>query len=310
MSKRVITFVCISTILALCFTGCTKVPRLDTTTANNTSDAISVNNTIEDVTIVSDPTDNTTEATDPPVASASLAEILASAPVVDDQSMLCFPGIKWGVSPKTVKDVLELTEEQVLYDTPVGDSYALRVTDISFFGEDVVCGEFQFYARNGEYALSNIRLYYPDDTDMSAVKDTLLDIYGVPNEGEGFTRYKVSNGAVEADTDWGYSADFSDEETFVMGWWESAAKRADVLPAKVQETMIESGYLTYYAERLDPADPSSRELILEYLENDPAVLLYCTNGSSTGNYGSSYLTKNVVSFNALEYMIQLLYNSK
>ena len=74
--------------------------------------------------------------------------------------------------------------------------------------------------------------------------------------------------------------------------------------------MIESGYLTYYMERLDPADPSTRDLILEYLNKDPAVRLYCTNGSNAGNVGFQYYTKNEVSFSALDYMIQLLYNSK
>ena len=298
-------------VTALCFVGCSKVPTEDTTTANNiTTGAATVNTTTEDATVASAPTENTTVATDPPVVPATLAEILASAPVVDDQSMLCFPGTKWGATPNAVKDVLGLSEEQILADKPFGDGYILSVTGIPFFGSEVVCGEFKFSARNDEYGLATITLYYPDDTDMAAVKEALVDIYGIPNDGEGFNRYKVSNGAVESYSDGGYSADFDKEETFVTGWWESTAKRTDVLPTEVREAMIESGYLTYYVERLDPTDPSSRELTLEYLENDPAVFLYCTNGSSTGNLGSPYYTKNVVSFDALEYIIQLLYNSK
>ena len=265
-----------------------------------------VDDPTDDTSAASEPTEDTAQSANP----ATLADIMASVPALDDGSMLCFPGTRWGSTPEEVKAVLNVAEEQIITDQPNGDSYILLVEDVPFFGCEVVSAEFKFIARNNEFGLATVNLYYPDGTDMSTVEAALLDLYGTPNEGQGFTRYKVSNGTVEPYSAWGFTSSFSGEGPFVMNWWESTAKRADLLPAAVQEAMIESGYLTYYMERLDPADPSTRDLILEYLNNDPAVLLYCTNGSNAGNVGFQYYTKNEVSFSALDYMIQLLYNSK
>ena len=258
----------------------------------------------------SEPTEDTAQSTDPPTSPATLADIMASVPALDDGSILCFPGTRWGSTPEEVKAVLNVAEEQIITDQPNGDSYILLVEDVPFFGSEVVSAEFKFIARNNEFGLATVNLYYPDGTDMSTVEAALMDLYGTPNEGQGFTCYEVSNGTVNTSSAWGFTPNFSGKGPFVMNWWESTAKRADLLPAAVQEAMIESGYLTYYMERLDPADPSTRDLILKYLNNDPAVLLYCTNGSNAGNVGFQYYTKNEVSFSALDYMIQLLYNSK
>ena len=269
-----------------------------------------VDDPTDDTSAASEPTEDAAQSADPPTSPATLADIMASVPALDDVSTLCFPGTRWGSTPEEVKAVLNVAEEQIITDQPNGDSYILLVENVPFFGSEVVSAEFKFIARNNEFGLATVNLYYPDGTDMSTVEAALMDLYGTPNEGQGFTCYEVSNGTVNTSSAWGFTPNFSGKGPFVMNWWESTAKRADLLPAAVQEAMIESGYLTYYMERLDPADPSTRDLILEYLNNDPAVLLYCTNGSNAGNVGFQYYTKNEVSFSALDYMIQLLYNSK
>jgi len=247
---------------------------------------------------------DTTLATDPPVAPATQSEILASIPDVDEVSMLCFPGLKWGDSVETVKTVLGVTEDQIKLDEPYGEAYNLWLENVSFFGGDIASGQFRFFEKNGEYYLESIKLYYVDGTDMTAVEDALRDHYGVPKDGEGFTSYTISNGTVKSRTEPAYTYDFDKDKTKVKSWWESAAKRADLLPADVLEAMVENGHVTYYTERLNPADPPTRPLIQEYLNSDPAVLLYCTNGEKLGQIP---YTKNVVSFNAHLYVYQLLY---
>ena len=247
---------------------------------------------------------DTTLPTDPPVTPATQSEILASIPDVDEVSMLCFPGLKWGDSVETVKTVLGVKEEQIKLDEPYGDAYHLWLENVSFFGGDIASGQFRFLEKNGEYYLESIKLYYVDGTDMTAVEDALRDQYGAPKDGEGFTVYTISNGTVKSRTEPAFTYDFDKDKTKVKSWWESAAKRADLLPADVLEAMVENGHVTYYTERLNPADPPTRPLIQEYLNSDPAVLLYCTNGEKLGQIP---YTKNVVSFNAHLYVYQLLY---
>ena len=250
---------------------------------------------------------DTTLPTDPPVTPATQLEILASIPDVDEVSMLCFPGLKWGDSVETVKTVLGVTEDQIKLDEPYGEAYGLWLENVSFFGGDVANGQFTFFEKNGEYYLESIKLYYVDGTDMTAVEDALRDHYGAPKDGEGFTVYTISDGAVKSRTNPAFTYDFDKDKTKVKSWWESAAKRADLLPADVQEAMIETGHITYYTERLDPADPTTRPLIQEYLNSNPAVVLYCTNGEKLGQIP---YTKNVVSFSAHTYVYQLLFCRK
>lgn len=234
-------------------------------------------------------------------------------PSVGDSALLELPGIKWGATPEEVKEVLNLTDEQIIDESLYGGSYwRIYVTDVRFFGEKVSFGQFTFRPRmeSGEYSLSSVELYYPDDTDMNIVNDALVEIYGSPkDEALGFTRYKVENGTVRSYDDPGPNLDRS-QQTRMINWWESTAKRADVLTADIQELMISTGYLTYSGIRtIDPEDPSSRDLALEYLANDSAVFLCCTD-SARVDAGNQYYTKNLVTFDASEYIWALVYYGK
>lgn len=232
---------------------------------------------------------------------------------VDDLTTLELPGIKWGATPEEVKAVLNVTETQILADEPKGDGYRLFVTEVPFFGEEVFFGMFAFSQnpRTEEFILTSVQLYYPDETDMTPVKDTLIEIYGSPKPGTGFTRYKIQNNAVESYTDNGFSTIYSKSESEpLMAWWESEAKWSDVLPNDVQDALIANGMLTTNVDKIDPADPADRELALEYLDKESAVFLYCTDSSNAGANGYPYYTKNVVYFDAKEYMWQIIYYSK
>ena len=227
-----------------------------------------------------------------------------------DPSMLCFPGLKWGATVEEVKQALNVTDKQIISDQAHGDNtWALWITDVNMFGEEVAYANliFMTFPWHEEYGLCDVQLYYPDETDMTIVKDMLVDLYGEPKDGLGFTRYKVSQGAVESYTDSGTNlAAYEGQSTRMIHWWESTAKRADVLPADVVDAMIESGIIDLTGNAFDTSDPSSREAALEYLKKDPAVFLYCTDSSSAGTVGVDHYTKNVVHFDAMEYMWQLL----
>lgn len=232
---------------------------------------------------------------------------------VDDLTTLELPGIKWGATPEEVKAVLNVTETQILADEPKGDGYRLFVTEVPFFGEEVFFGMFAFSQnpRTEEFVLTSVQLHYPDETDMTPVKDALIEIYGAPKPGTGFTRYKIQNNAVESYTDNGFSTIYSNSESEpLMAWWESEAKWSDVLPNDVQDALITNGMLTTNVDKIDPADPVDRELALEYLDKESAVFLYCTDSSNAGANGYPYYTKNVVYFDAKEYMWQIIYYSK
>ena len=227
-----------------------------------------------------------------------------------DVSLLELPGVKWGATVEEVKQALNVTDKQIISDQAYGDNtWSLWVADVTMFGEKVAYANLIFmnFPWHEEYGLCDVQLYYPDETDMTGVKDVLVEIYGEPKDGLGFTRYKVSQGTVESYTDSGTDlAAYEGQSTRMINWWESSAKRADVLPADVMDAMIESGIIDFTGNVVDTSDPSSREAVLECLKKDPAVFLYCTDSSSAGTVGAEHYTKNVVHFDATQYMWQLL----
>ena len=222
---------------------------------------------------------------------------------LNTQTMLEIPGMTWGATPEEVKAALNLPEENYLEDGLLADTSRMIVAeDFTLFGEEVAYGRFSFmrHLSTQNWALSSVELYYKDETDMAAVKDALTELYGGPNEDPGFTKYRISNGTVVEDVEMGFSGTRIGEGV-VSGWWQSTAKRVHVLPADVMEKMIASGIAdpSGLGTGLDPADPGSRDVVLDYLSKDSAVLLYCTNSkSSDNNMLPQYTTSNAVVFNA------------
>lgn len=227
-----------------------------------------------------------------------------------------YPGIKWSATPDEVRQILNLTEDQIVLDTKVeaypeyedsNEGWRLYVTDITFFGQKVKYGLFFFIRAPwvDEFALSSIQLYYPDDADMTVVKDGLIKEYGEPKDGLGFTLYRIRSGAVESYTDQGATlVNYAGQTSRMIHWWESPAKLADVFPADVQEAIIAK----YSAPEFE--NNADREVVLEYLQKSPAVRIYCTDSSKSGTIGYPYYTKNVVYIDASDYTHQLQYYSK
>ena len=254
-----------------------------------------------DNTVATDPTDDTTAAVTPPTEEAFLLE---------------FPDIPWDSTPEEVRQLLNLTDAQIVLDEKIeadpkreesNESWKLYVTDVTFFGQKVKFGLFNFvrYPWVEDFALTSIQLYYPDDADMTIVQNALTQTYGSSKDGLGFTRCKISQGAAEIYTDSGTKLyNYEGQESQMIHWWESTAKRADVYPENVQEAMI-----TSFANP-ESITHAEREVVLEWLEKDPAVLLYCTDSSRSGAIGYYYYTKNVVFFDASDYTHQIQYYGK
>ena len=239
----------------------------------------------------------------------------AGNPKVKSEDMLEIPGMKWGAARDEVKAALNLPEDNYAYDAVYGVNdrvWIIIVQDFTLFEEEVAYGRFWFtkYTANHDYALSSAELYYKDDADMAIVRNELTELYGAENEGLGFTCYRVRNGAVESYTEAGFSVNRNGTEETINAWWESNAKRADILSTEIQEKMLTSKILdtSGVGSGLDPDDPGSREIIQEYLQKDPAVLLQCSNNANLEYIvAPSYATQKAVRFDASTYVWAIQY---
>lgn len=223
---------------------------------------------------------------------------------VGDPSMLELPGMKWGDTPETIKSVLNLPEENYLVDAQLAQTRWLMVVgDFNFFGEEVAYGRFHYtrHLSTQDWALSSVELYYKEDSDMAAVKEELIELYGAPNEDLGFTRYRIRKGEIEEYVDPGFTSNFVDVDEPVFGWWQSETKRGEVLSEEIVDRMVASAIVdtSSVGTGLDPADPASRDVVLDYLNKESATLLHCSNNKVSKNVMlPQYTTPYAVYFDA------------
>jgi hypothetical protein len=87
----------------------------------------------------------------------------------------------------------------------------------------------------------------------------------------------------------------------VFGWWQSETKRAGVLSEEIVDRMVASAIVdtSGLGTGLDPADPASRDVILDYLNKESATLLCCSNNKISRNVMlPQYTTPYAVYFDA------------
>ena len=221
-------------------------------------------------------------------------------PKVDDPAMLEFPGLKWNATPEEVKENLGLKNKQILVDKQVEgseymDTWVLSAAEVPVFGEEVVQVQFHFVRYTGydKFGLDSIRIYYPDDVDMSVIRDTMIGIYGTGNS-RGITRYNISNGILRSSIDDKLHANVPDA---LLYCWVNTTKGTDVLSKEIQEEIIS----VYTNSEFD--NIADRDVVLEYLEKSPLVTLYCTDSAGEGNISNDDLfTCNHVNFSAGTYI--------
>lgn len=241
---------------------------------------------------------------DPAVDTTAATNPVEDELKVGDPSMLELPGMKWGATPEEVKAVLDLPDENYLVDAQLAQTRWLTVVgDFNFFGEEVAYGRFHYtrHLSTQDWALSSVELYYKEDTDMAAVKEELIALYGAPNEGLGFTRYRIYKGEIEEYVDPGFTSNFVDVDEPVFGWWQSETKRAGVLSEEIVDRMVASAIVdtSGLGTGLDPADPASQDVILDYLNKESATLLCCSNNKVSKNVMlPQYTTPYAVYFDA------------
>ena len=225
-----------------------------------------------------------------------------------DPAMLELAGIKWGATPEDVRAALNLPTEKYLHDISYGDNLWLMILeDFEFFGEEVAYGRLWFRKLSGiaEYALESAHFFYENEADMATVKATLTDIYGRPTDELGFNRYRIYNGVLESYTDAGFKGNYTDVDEPIYGWWQSRAKKADVLSAEVMQKMVASGIVepSPSVTGLERDDPANLNIVMEYLKKESAAQLYCTNGLvGTPIPAPQYSTPYAVIFDAGDYI--------
>lgn len=210
-----------------------------------------------------------------------------------DVSLLEFPGVEWNMTPEEVKTNLGLSAKQILVDaqgqgSEYMDTWVLTATDIQLFGEEIAQAQFHFVKYTGydHFGLDSVRVYYPDEVDMAAVREVMIEIYGEGSE-RGITRYHISNNKVVSSLDDKLCADTPDA---LLYCWVNSCKGTDVLSKEIQEAVID----------LHTAD---REIVLESLDQNPLVTLYCTDSAGEGNLSDDDLiTCNHVNFLAGTYI--------
>ena len=241
---------------------------------------------------------------DPAVDTTATTNPVEEELKVGDPALLELPGMKWGDTPETIKSVLNLPEENYLLDAQLAQTRWLMVVgDFNFFGKEVAYGRFHYtrHLSTQDWALSSVELYYKEDSDMAAVKEELIALYGAPNEDLGFTRYRIYKGEIEEYVDPGFTSNFVDVDEPVFGWWHSETKRAGVLSEEIVDRMVASAIVdtSGLGTGLDPADPASRDVILDYLNKESATLLCCSNNKISRNVMlPQYTTPYAVYFDA------------
>ena len=219
-----------------------------------------------------------------------------------DIPFLEFPEVSYGVEPYQIKEEYGLTDEQILSEGPDGGQYILHVKDISFFGAEVASAKFIFLTtKAGQHLLSDVMLYYPEGTDMAAIKTAVTEFYTEPVDGDGFTRYRISDtGVVESYTDYGIVDPHAVGTSAVTAWWESEVKLDGILGPDIQE-MMQKRYVL-----LNGNDESWADAVWEYLGREPSAFICCTDSGITEGLDSNYCTKNIVSFSAYTYISTLI----
>ena len=101
-------------------------------------------------------------------------------PEVGNPQMLELPGVEWFATPDEVKEALNISKEQILWENKSsGYIITMGAKDFILYGREVVFAEFDFWFNNkGDTALRKAKVFFSEDTDMNKLKKELMAIYG------------------------------------------------------------------------------------------------------------------------------------
>ena len=230
---------------------------------------------------------------------------------MSNPSLLEFPGLKWGMTPEEVKTSLSITDDQIIAEqsSEPSDGYeekTFAVINMDFFGAKADSLAFRFVKRNGqEFALDGIQLMYADDIDMTVVRDNLVEIYGKGYD-RGLPEFSIYNGEIHSHMlnfydptpQYGKLVDgqivYEDRDpSLVRHGWNSTAKGTDVYSQEVIEAIVD-----YYENpEWDESQWADRDVVLEFLDTNPLVVVKCMVMEGTTGNGEP-IRRNMVTFNA------------
>ena len=238
-------------------------------------------------------------------------EQVEDATTATDPSLLEFPGLKWGMTPEEVKTSLSITDDQIIAEqsSEPSDGYeekTFAVINMDFFGAKADSLAFRFVKRNGQkFALDGIQLMYADDIDMAVVRDNLVEIYGKGYD-RGLPEFFIYNGEIhsqmlnfyDSTPQYGKLVDgqivYEERDpTLVRHGWNSTAKGTDVYSQEVIEAIVD-----YYENpEWDESRRADRDVVLEFLDTNPLVVVKCMVMEGTTGSGEP-IRRNMVTFNA------------
>ena len=199
-----------------------------------------------------------------------------------DVSLLEFPGLKWGMTPEEAKAALNITDDMITEEKTYGDELRITLSGSRYFGADAESVTLRFYQYSDKTALWNVQVTYAPGTDMAAVRDNLIDIYG-PGTDHGFTDYEIFNGAVQSYVNWNHTNQINPGTTIednaknpnppgeIYHRWAGTAKGNKLFTDEEIE-MIVAAFGSAEGPQID------RETVLEYLDKKVFVTMLCRDG--------------------------------
>ena len=241
-------------------------------------------------------------------------------PEVGNPQMLELPGVAWFATPDEVKEALNITEEQVLWENKSsGFVLQMRVTDLTLYGRDVPLAVFEFwFNNNGNTALRKAKVFFSEDTDMNKLKKELMEIYG-PGIDEPYRyvnlyfdgtdrKFSDMEASAESEDIWDsvegnpYRDALADPDYMAHHWL--IENSTSTVPEEVMQ------YLQSVAEV-----PQRDDAFMEELDDRPWIVVYMANRYAdvifhetigTENEGYPCPTNNYMIFNA-ELLAEYLY---
>ena len=246
-------------------------------------------------------------------------------PEVGNPQMLELPGVEWFATPDEVKEALNISEEQIVWENKSsGYILTMGAKDFILFGREVVFAEFDFwFNNNGDTALRKVTVYFSEDTDMIKLKKELIEIYG-PGKDEPYrfsvkgllpTTQKLSDMEVSAESEDGW-------DNVEGNPFRDALEDPDYM---AHHWIIENSTLTvpeevaqYWKSVEDEDIPQTDDAFMENLDQRPWVVISMANRNAwaiinkiTGAKDELYpgRTNNYMIFNA-EVLSEYLYSPR
>ena len=231
-------------------------------------------------------------------------------PEVGNPQMLELPGVAWFATPDEVKEALNISEEQILWEsTTSGYVLSMNVTDITLFGREVPYAKFDFwFGDNGNTELWKASVFFSEHTNMNRLKQELIEIYGpgidepyrydVPHDG---TDLELSNLEASAESEDGWDAiegnpyrDALEDPDYMAHHWV-LENGSSVIPEEVAE---------YLKAAEDENIPQDAEAFKAKLDQMPWVVISMENRHAGAIYydatgkDETHYTNNYIEFNA------------